>query len=158
MEFVGGLIARSDSDARKKLRYVVVAVAFLPFGQGLIQILGPWLKDYTTASLLAAAIATVPNFYANRHFVWRVTSGKNLRNQILMFWVVVMLGVLLATIFTYLVDNVVADRTTLVRGTAVFIAQVVGFGIVWVGRFLVLDRWLFKSVKHVPELTAEIPT
>ena len=140
-------------EARTKLRYVVVAAAFLPIGQVLLQVLGPWLDDYTAASLLAAAIATGPNFFANRYFVWRVRSAKNLRNQMVIFWVVVMLGVALATFFTYFVDGVTADRTTLVRGTAVFVAQVLGFGIVWVGRFLILDR-LFKHTHDSREQTA----
>jgi len=58
---------------------------------------------------------------------------------------------LLATLFTYLVENVTAGQTTLVRGTAVFFAQLLGLGIVWVGRFLILDRWLFKLAGDAPE-------
>ncbi|HWS92958.1 MAG TPA: GtrA family protein [Mycobacterium sp.] len=82
------------------------------------------MNNYTAASLLAAAIATVPNFFANKHFVWRITSRQNLHRLILVFWVAVMLGVLLATLFTYLVENVVADQITLIRGTAVLCAQI----------------------------------
>ena len=32
-----------------------------------------------------------------------------------------------------------------------FVAQMTGFGIVWVGRYLVLDRWLFKVTHHGEE-------
>jgi putative flippase GtrA len=153
--------ARTE-ESRKKLRYAGVSVVFLPLGQGLIQGFGPWLDDYTAASLLAAAIVTVPNFFANKHFVWRVTSRENLRSQVLVFWVAVMLGVSLATVFTYLVDNAMAGQTQLVRGAAVFFAQLLGFGIVWVGRFLILDRWLFKlagdTPEHAGEVIGEIPT
>jgi hypothetical protein len=53
-------------------------------------------------------------------------------------------------------------QTTLVRGTAVLFAQLLGFGIVWVGRFLILDRWLFKLAGDTPEhanaVIGEIPT
>jgi putative flippase GtrA len=141
-----GFIAYAGTEAtRKKLRYASVSVAFLPIGQGLLQFLGPWLDDYVAASLLAASIATIPNFFANKHFVWRVNSRKHLHKQVLVFWVAVMLGVSLATLFTYLVEkNVIAGQTTLVRGTTVLSAQLLGFGIVWVGRFFILDRWLFK--------------
>lgn len=133
-----------SADAGKKLRYAVVAAAFLPIGQGLIQVLGPWFDDYTVALLLAAAVATIPNFFANKHFVWRITSHEHLRRQVFVFWLAVMLGVLLATLFTYFADTATADRTTLVRGTTVLFAQLLGFGLVWIGRFLILDRWLFK--------------
>ena len=69
----------------------------------------------------------------------------------LVFWVAMMLSVALATLFTHLVEKGMADQTTLVRGAAVFLAQVLGFGIVWVGRYLMLDRWLFKLVGDTPE-------
>lgn len=142
--------ARTE-ETRKKLRYAGVSAVFVPIGQGLVQVLGVWLDDYTTASLLAAAIVTIPNFFANKHLVWRVTSSGNLRSQVLVFWVAVMLGVLLATLFTYLVENVTVGQITLVRGAAVFFAQLLGLGIVWVGRFLILDKWLFKLAGGTPE-------
>jgi putative flippase GtrA len=161
VKFAESLIACPNTEeAHKKLRYTAVALAFLPIGQGLIQVLGPWLNDYTAASLLAAAIVTVPNFFANRHFVWRVTSDEKLRSQIVTFWVAVMLAVLLTTFFTYIVDNGMVGQRTLVRGIAVFFVQVFGFGVVWVGRFLLLDRWLFKLADHRPErhLITETPS
>jgi hypothetical protein len=61
-------------EAQKKLRYAGVSVVFVPFGQILIQIFGLWLDNYTAASLLMAAIVTVPNFFADKHFVWRFAS------------------------------------------------------------------------------------
>jgi putative flippase GtrA len=149
-------------ETRKKLRYAGVSAVFVPIGQGLVQVIGLRLDNYTTASLLAAAIATIPLFFANKHFVWRVTSSDNLRSQVLVFWVAVMLGVLLATLFTYLVETVLADQRALVRGTAVLFAQLLGLGIVWVGRFLIVDRWLFKLAGDTPEhataVIGEIPT
>ncbi|WP_232022034.1 GtrA family protein [Mycobacterium basiliense] len=134
----------SSETTRRKLRYGAVALVFLPIGQGLIQVLGPWLNNYTLASLLAAGLATIPNFFANRHFVWRATSDGDLRRQVLLFWTMVMLAVLLATGFTYLVEGAMAARPAPAHGLAVFFAQLLGFGVVWVGRFLILDRWLFK--------------
>jgi putative flippase GtrA len=138
-------------ETRKKLRYASLSVVFIPLGQGLIQVLGLWLDDYTAASVLAAASLTVPNFLANKHFVWRVTSRENLYRQVLVFWVTIMLAVSLATLITYLVENAMTDRTMLIRGGAVLFAQLLGYGIVFIGRFLILDKWLFKLVGHAPE-------
>jgi putative flippase GtrA len=134
---------------REKLRYIGVPLVFVLLGQGLIQAFGPWL-DYTTASLLAAAVVTVPGFFANKHFVWRVMSREDLRNQVLVFSVAVMLGVSLATLFTYLVENALADQTTPVRGVAVFAAQLLGLGIAWVARNLILYRWLVNPAADTP--------
>lgn len=156
-----GLSRLGTREANKKLRYAAVSVVFVPLGQILIQVLGLWLHNYTAGSLLAAAIVTVPNFFVNKLFVWRIRSRENLRSQVLVFWVAMMLGVALATLFTYLVEAAMANHTTLARGAAVFCAQLLGFGIVWVGRFLILDRWLFKlagdTSEHADEVIGEIP-
>ena len=37
------------------------------------------------------------------------------------------------------------------RASRLFVAQLVGFGIVWVGRYLILDRWIFKVTHHGEE-------
>ena len=129
---LSGFIAYARTEeARKKLRYAGVSVVFVPLGQGLIQVFGLWLDDYTTASLLAAAILTVPGFFANKHFVWRVRSGENLRFQVLVYWVAVMLAVSLATLFTYLIENAMADQTVLCP---------------WRSRFLRPDAWLWHRL------------
>jgi putative flippase GtrA len=148
--------ARTE-EARKKLRYAGVSVVFFPLGQVLIQVLGLWLDDYTTASLLAYAIATVPGFFAYKRFVWRVMSRENLRRQVLAFWAAVMLTVSLTTLLSYLVQNAMADQTVLVRGAAVFCAQLLGLVIVWVGRFLMLDRWLSAKSQIPDEHSDRLP-
>jgi putative flippase GtrA len=131
-------------ETRKKLRYAGVSVVFVPIGQGLIQALGLLLDDYTAALLLASAIVAFPLFFANKHFVWRITSADNLRTQMLVFWVTAMLGLAVAAMFTYLAENMLVGQSALVRGAVVLIAQLLGIAIAWVGRFVVLDRWLFK--------------
>lgn len=148
--------ARSD-EGRKQLRYAAVSVVFVPVGQILIQILAATLyrgsdNNFTWASMTAAAILTLPNFFANKHFVWRETSSDNLRTQMLVFWVAAMLGVSVATGLTFLVERMVHGSVSgPVEALAVFCAQIVGFGIVWVGRYLILDRWLFKVTHHGAE-------
>ena len=32
-----------------------------------------------------------------------------------------------------------------------FFAQLLGFGLVWIGRYIILDRWLFKVTHHGEE-------
>lgn len=143
--------ARSEQ-GRKQIRYAAVSVVFVPVGQILIQVLGAMVfdRDYTKASIVAAAILTFPNFFANKMWVWKDTSRDKLRTQVLVFWVAAMLGVAAATGLTYLVEQQFHNEGA-VEALAVFCAQLVGFGIVWVGRYLILDRWLFKVTHHGEE-------
>lgn len=138
---------------RKLVRYAGVSVIFVPVGQVLIQVLGQLAFDrnFTLASIVSAAILTLPNFFANKLYVWRNTSRDNLRTQVTVFWLAAMLGVTFATLFTFLIEQAVHDKAAWIEGTAVFFAQLCGFGIVWVGRFLVLDKWIFKVTHHGQE-------
>ncbi len=154
-----GLLEHAKSEeGRKQLRYAGVSLVFVPVGQLFIQLFAVFVFDrnYTLASLATSALLTLPNFFANKYFVWRETSKDNLRTQVLVFWVAAMLGVTFATLLTYLVEQVAKDQSQLVEGLAVFCAQLVGFGIVWVGRFLVLDKWLFKVTHHGDEPPEEL--
>lgn len=165
--------ARS-AEGRKQLRYAGISIVFVPVGQILIQVMGrlffleqntaSFIRDhpghltdpnFTKASIASAAILTLPNFFANKYLVWRDTNKDNLRTQIVVFWVAAMLGVALATALTYWAESVVkhADVSSLVESIAVFFAQLVGFGIIWVARYLVLDKWLFKVTHHGEEPT-----
>lgn len=151
---LAALVEHARTDAgRKKLRYAGVSVVFVPLGQVFIQLLGRYSfdRDYTKASLVSAAILTLPNFFANKYVVWRDTNRENLRTQVVVFWIAAMLGVTFATTLTWLVEKEVADESVIIESGAVFLAQLTGFGLVWVGRFLVLDRWLFKATHHGSE-------
>ena len=104
---------------------------------------GVLLDDYTSASLLATTIIAFPLLLANKHFVWRISSRERLHSQVLVFWATTLLGLLLATALTYLAEHATRGEPMVVRGATVFVAQLVSLGIVWIGRFAILDRWLF---------------
>ncbi|MEX0767108.1 MAG: GtrA family protein [Microthrixaceae bacterium] len=147
--------ARSEQ-GRKQIRYVGVSVVFVPLGQIMIQVLGTFVfdGDYTKASILSALILILPNFFANKYFVWREVSQDNLRTQILVFWIAGILGVSFATLLTWLVEEQFRDKG-LTEQIAVFTAQLLGFGVVWVVRYLVLDRFIFKVTHHGEEPDAD---
>jgi putative flippase GtrA len=168
--------ARSEV-GRKQLRYMGVSLVFVPVGQVLIQLLGAFVfkstdpatgteeVNWVAASITSAAILTIPNFFANKLLVWKDTSKDNLRTQVIVFWVAAMLGVSLATGLTFVVQQLTDESSSLVQRLTLFVAQMTGFGIVWVGRYLVLDRWLFKVPHHgeepsgddLDELHGEVP-
>lgn len=150
------------------MRYAGISVVFVPLGQVLIQILAVVAfttqvtrrgvvvdeTNWVAASVASAAILTVPNFFANKYLVWRETSKDNLRTQMIVFWVAAMLGVTFATGLTYLVDAMISSHGPIEK-VAVFFAQLSGFGIVWLGRYVILDRWIFKATHEGGEPTQD---
>lgn len=151
--------ARS-TEGRKQLRYAGVSIVFVPLGQVLIQLLGALVytttvngvkeTNWVAASVTSAAILTIPNFFANKYLVWKNTSKDNLRTQVIVFWVAAMLGVTFATALTFVVDWMIESHGWIEK-VAVFFAQLAGFGIVWLGRYIILDRWIFKVTHHGEE-------
>lgn len=147
-------------EGRKQLRYAGVSIIFVPIGQVLIQLLGALVftdtingvkeTNWVAASVTSAAILTIPNFFANKYVVWKNTSKDNLRTQVAVFWIAAMLGVTFATLLTFLVDYMIESHGWLEK-IAVFFAQLAGFGIVWLGRYVILDRWIFKVIHHGEE-------
>ncbi len=151
-------------EGRKQLRYAGVSLVFVPLGQVLIQVLGALVfttevagadeTNWVAASLTSAAILTLPNFYANKRFVWRDVSKDSLRTQVLVFWLSAMLGAGFATALTFLADWAIHGHGW-VEQVAVFVAQLTGFGVVWIGRYIILDRWIFKATHHGEEPSEE---
>lgn len=146
-----------SAEGRKQLRYAGVSVVFVPLGQVLIQLLGALVfvertagggkeVNWVAASIASAAILTVPNFFANKYWVWKETSKDGLRTQVIVFWVAAMLGVSLATFLTFVVDWAIEGHGWFEK-FAVFCAQLAGFGLVWLGRYVILDRWIFNVVQ-----------
>ena len=161
----GALLDHVKTDeGRKQLRYAGISVVFVPLGQVLLQLFAHFVFHagkaddgaFTKASLLTAAVLTGPNFFANRNFVWKDSNKDRLRTQILVFWVAAMLGVALSTLLTLWVEHLVKDQSAVIEGICVFFAQLVGFGVVWIGRYLILDRWLFKVTHHGEEPTQDL--
>ena len=147
--------ARS-AEGRKQLRYATVSLVFVPVGQVLVQFLH-WTTTWpnSLSILVSACILTVPNYFANKLYVWRDASRDRLRTQIIVFWVAALLGTGFAMVLAQLADYLTRDLSKLTQGIWLFIAQLAGYGIVWVGRYVFLDRFIFKMAHHGVEPDAE---
>lgn len=149
--------ARSDA-GRKKIRYAGVSVVFVPLGQIIVQTLKWGLGVYEVlAVFLTACILTLPNYYANKYYVWRHTSKENRGTEITVFWLAAVLGTAFAMGFVYLAGLLVPEPSSqLAHAGAIFVAQLAGYGIVWVARYLFLDRLIFKVTHHGEEPPPEV--
>jgi putative flippase GtrA len=141
-----------SAEGRKQLRYAGVSVVFVPIGQILVQLfywLTTWSKPMSI--LAAAAVLTIPNYFANKIYVWRDTSKDKLRTQITVFWVAAMLGTGFAMGLAAVAEVFTKNSSDLAQAFWLFAAQLGGYGMVWVGRYLFLDRFIFKVTHHGEE-------
>jgi putative flippase GtrA len=114
----------------------------------LTALVGSGTMRPVSANLIATFAGTVPSFELNRRWVWSVGGRPSVRRQVLPFLGLTFAGLAASTVLIAAVSRL-AEHARLGHGeTAVLvaIADLVGFGTVWVIQFIVLDRVLFKPV------------
>ncbi len=128
------------SDLRVKLlRYSGVSVIAVLVTQsclwlGLAVIKWPALA----ANIFAVTIGTVPAYLMNRSWVWGRRDSHSVREEILPFWLYSLLGLVMSTTLVALADIWFTSTAVLM------LANLLAFGGLWVGKFFVLEKVLFK--------------
>ncbi len=141
----------------KLIRYTTVSIisaltslVILTFVYGVLRL---WSEVFST--LFANVMAGIPSYFLNRQWVWKKGGRSHLWREVLPFWVMSLTGIGFA-LFTASWAHNFADehhlqhlaRTVLVVG-----ANVGAFGLLWVLKFLILNR-LFAQIADA-ELGAE---
>jgi putative flippase GtrA len=98
------------------------------------------------SNVIAVAISAIPNYLVNRTWTWRQTGKNRLWGEIVPFWTMAFLGFVLSIFFV----NYASDRwgTTL----AIAAANMSAFGVLWLARFLILDKVMWKVVTELGDL------
>ena len=89
------------------------------------------------ANITAVCVAAGPAYYANRRWVWMRTDRHSLAREIVPFWTYSLIGLGLSSLLVALADG--WWHSTI----AVSAANLAGFGALWAGKFILLDRVLF---------------
>ena len=99
------------------------------------------------ANLASVTLGCIPNYTINRYWTWQKSGANRFWGEIVPFWVMAALGALLS--FAAVAYAEERWGTAL----AINIAQLSGFGVLWIAKFLVLDKLMWKVVKDVhPEV------
>lgn len=100
-----------------------------------------------TSHLISVGLSSIPNYLVNRYWTWNQTGKNRLWGEVVPFWTMAFLAFLLSLVFV----NYAEDRwgTTFAIGAA----NLSAFGVLWLARFLVLDKVMWKVVHELhPEL------
>jgi len=143
-----------EADYRKMLKYSAVSAVAFPFTQVLLLVFTLGLDwSFVTANLVAVSIMAFPAYVMNRYWVWGKNDKNRFMTEVLPFWVITLIGLVLSTICAHFAE-VWFDSPL-----AVNVANAVGFGLVWVFKFVFLDRVMFGGHQHFPvdeDLDAEL--
>lgn len=134
--------ARAQLD-RKPVRYAAVsAVAVLVTQTVLIVSNGVIGIAPAVSNVLAVSVGSIPSYLLNRYWVWGKRSRNRFWREVVPFWSMALLGLAFSTLLVWLAARW-NDAVWVVS-----LANLTAFGVLWVGKYLVLDSILFKVVEH----------
>jgi putative flippase GtrA len=134
---------------RKLFRYCGVSVFNLCFGQALLLMFyGGFDWPARLANVAAVCISAGPAYLLSRKWVWGQTGTHSVRDEIAPFWGLALLGLLISTIAVG-----IADRRW-DSSLAVSAASIGAFGVVWVFKFFILEKLMWKQAVEIVEVEA----
>ncbi len=138
-------------EGQKWVKYAtvsVIAVAvnslFLAFTYGVLK----WSD--TTSNIVAVSVSAVPSYYLNRSWVWGKNGRSHLLKEVAPFWAMAFIGLVFSTWAVHFAGDHADDITSshLVKTAIVMAANLAAFGVLWVGKFIIMNKVLFV---HHPE-------
>jgi len=139
--------ARSDV-GRRALRYSATSMIGVVSTQIVIQLLLFTTLEPHVVNFVATSMMSVPAFLLNKHWVWGKSGKAHLRKEVLPFWLFTAAGWGLSTITVYFVADWTEGEGY--QRVAVGLASIAGFAVLWVLKYLFLDRIMFGPHHHTP--------
>ena len=139
-------------DGLKVIRYTMVSIisaltslVILTLVFGVLRLWGE-----VVSTLFANVMAGIPSYYLNRRWVWGKGGRSHIWRELLPFWVMSITGIGFALYTASLAQHFAnahhlqhLARTVLVVG-----ANVAAFGILWILKFLILNRLFAEIADH----------
>ena len=138
--------ARSP-EGTKMVRYASTSLICVVISEAVLTFLGLIGWRAIGAVLVATAVATVPSYELNRRWAWGESGKRDMWKQVVPFWVLSFAGLAFSLVVVSLAQSV-ADHhhlSRVVRTGLLDLAYIGGYGLLWVGKFLILNKILFAQ-------------
>ncbi len=137
---------RLDEARRKQIRYLVASAASLTVAQAVL-VLTFGIAGWTavTANVASFVVATAFAYVIQRRWTWRRTDRSSVWREVVPFWAIAGIGLAASTIAVRATASFAEEHVAsrLVQTLAVMAASTATYGVLWVVKFLVLERYLF---------------
>ncbi|MDA8116935.1 MAG: GtrA family protein [Actinomycetota bacterium] len=163
MNFVSRILEkyRSSDSFVKAFRYSVTSGVSVIVGQVVLFVLFGLSRRFTavTSNIIATAVSAVPAYYMNRAWAWGKSGRSHFWKEIFPFWGLAFLGLGISIYAVAFADTFARshDYTHLSTALLVNVASIAAFGVLWVGKFFIFNRFLFATTEALPEAESDIP-
>jgi putative flippase GtrA len=135
---------------QKAAKYLAVSVFNVLFGQGLLVLASAGFEwSHVQSNVFAVTISAFPAYVLSRRWIWQKKGNNHFLKEVLPFWGMAFLGLLLSTLFAYGAEQI--SESTI----ALQLANLSAFGVLWVAKFFVLDRILFAPGEPITDRPLE---
>ena len=142
--------ARTDA-GRRAIRYSATSLICVVITQVLLLVFyRGFTFTETRANLAATMLTSIPAFALNKYWVWGKRGRAHMRREVIPFWAFTVAGWLLSTGSVALAKDHVGTPQSTSRTLAVMFASIAGFGVLWVLKYLFLDKIMFGTDHHTP--------
>ena len=130
-----------DQHGTKLIRFAGVSAFNVVFGQSLLfgaQTLFGW--SAVPSNVFSVTVSAVPAYLLSRYWVWQKRGKNHFMREVVPFWSLALLGFLLSTAAVWFVGRQWDPEPIFINLT-----NLAAFGVVWVSKFFILDRFLFRN-------------
>lgn len=125
----------------KLVRFGAVSAFNVILGQILLfgaQVLLSWPP--VVANVFSVSVGAVPAYVLSRYWVWEKRGKNHVMREVVPFWTLALIGFAVSTAAVWYVDTHWSPSPLTINLT-----NLTAFGVVWMAKFVVLDRVLFKT-------------
>jgi putative flippase GtrA len=135
---------RDTPEALQLFRYTAVSVISTAVSFGVLAIVFGVLHLWgeVGSTVFANVCATVPSYYLNRKWVWKKGGRSHLMKEIVPFWAMSAIGIVVSIVGASIARHVGAEHhfSHLQQTALVLLANVLSFGIFWVLKYMLFNR------------------
>ena len=124
----------------KLIRFGAVSAFNVLFGQSLLygaQTVLDW--PAVGSNIFSVTVSAIPAYLLSRYWVWQKRGKNHLMKEVLPFWSLAILGFVLSTAAVWFVERQWDPAAIFINLT-----NLTAFGVVWVSKFFILDKFLFR--------------
>jgi putative flippase GtrA len=125
---------------------VVIGQVLLALAFGVIGWSAAW------SNLFAVGVSAIPSYYLNRAWAWGKRGRSHFMKEVVPFWAMAFLGLALSTYFVDVAEGhaLSYSDSRLVQTVIINGAALAAFGVLWVAKFVILNKLMF--VHHEEDL------
>ncbi|MDP8938029.1 MAG: GtrA family protein [Actinomycetota bacterium] len=141
------LLERSRTPGGKKMvRYTLVSVISV-----MVSLVVLFVALYffhwsaRTANIVAVGVSAIPSYALNRAWAWGKTGRSHLFKEVVPFWAMAFLGLVISTWAAVFTKANAHYITTSRLGVTLLVmaSNIASFGLLWFGKFMILNKVLF---------------